>query len=347
MTSTASQPLSGTALSRRRKAAMVVHLLLSDGRKLGLTSLPEEAQLMLTRELGSLRTIDKDTLAAVAAEFAADLDRMALVAPGGLDGALASLGGQISPTAAARLREESAKARGGDPWVQILALTPEELLPLMTLESTEICAVALSKLPVAKAAELLGLLPGERARRVAYAMSQTSAVSPDAVCRIGHALANDYCVRAIPAFLHPAEQRVGAILNSSPAATRDTVLAGLGTDDPSFAEQVRKAIFTWLDIPVRVTPVDVPKVLRAVENAALVTALAAAMADGGEAAGVANFLLSNMSQRMADQLREDVAARGKVKKVDGEQAQNAVVSSVRERADAGDIKLIELEPEEV
>lgn len=346
MDMTGTQPLSGPALSRRRKAAMVVQMLLADGRQLKLASMPDEVQLRLTRELGSLRAIDRDTLAAVATEFAEDLERMALVAPGGLDGALASIGPQLSPTAAARLREESARMRGGDPWVQVLALSVTDLVPLMTAESTEVAAVTLSKLPVGKAAELLGKLPGERARRITYAMSQTNGVSPEAVKRIGEALVLDYCTKPVPAFSGPVEQRVGAILNSSPAVTRTTVLEGLGDDDPTFAEQVRKAIFTWADIPARVEAVDVPKVIRGYDNSSLVTALAAALADGGPAAAVAEFILSNMSQRMADQLREEIEARGKVKKADGEQAQGGFVSHIRERADAGDISFIEPEGEE-
>ena len=320
---------------------MIVQLLLADGKKLSLSHLPENIQAMLTRELGALRMVDRATLNAVAAEFADDLDSVALTTTGGIEGALHALAGQISPVTAARLRDEAAHAAGGDPWMQVVAMPILDLVGIMETEGVEVCAVALSKLPVARAAELLGLLTGERARRISYAVSQTAAISPDAVARIGQALAAEYGNRPTAAFDHPPVQRIGAILNASPAVTRDSVLDGLGGDDPAFAEQVRKAIFTYPDIPARIAPMDIPKVIRGVEGAVLVTALAAGNADGGAAAETTGYILANMSQRMADQLREEIGERGKVKKSDGEAAQSALIVAIRAAIDAGEVTLIE------
>lgn len=222
-----------------------------------------------------------------------------------------------------------------------------DLVGLMETEGVEVCAVALSKLPVAKAAELLGLLTGERARRISYAVSQTAAISPDAVGRIGLALAAEYGNRPTVAFDHPPVQRIGAILNASPSTTRDWVLDGLGGDDPALAEQVRKAIFTYTDIPARIAPPDIPKVIRGVEGTVLVIALAAGMADGGTAPETTEYILANMSQRMADQLREEIGERGRIRKTDGEAAQATLIAAIRARIDAGEVNLIEPdEPED-
>lgn len=333
-------------VSRSRKAAMVVQMLLAEGQRLSLSSLPEETQLRLTRELGAMRTIDRTTLLQVAAEFTRDLELVALTAPGGVEKALHALDGQISPATAARLREEASKSNGGDPWAQVIAMSPSDLRAIATGEALEVCAVLMSKLPVAKAAELMGLIPGERARRIAFAISRTSAITPDAVARIGAALANQYAGTQAPVFAQPPVQRVGAILNSVAAATRDSVLAGLVDEDAGFADDVRKAIFTFPDITTRLAAGDVPKVIRNVDNADLVTALAAATASGGQDAESADFVLANMSQRMADSLREEMGERGKVKKSDGESAMNAVVAAIREAVDAGEITLVSTEEEE-
>ena len=334
-------------LTRKRKAAMIVQLMLTEGQNISLSRLPEDMQMRITRELGALRIVDKDTLRAVVEEFSRDLESVGLAVPGGVAGALAALSGQISPNAIARLKSEASQGQGADPWTQITDLSPEELIPLMAAESTEVGAVVLSKLPVAKAAELLGKLPGERARRITYAVSQTSTITPDAVARIGKSLATEYCVKVISAFHNPPVQRVGAILNSSIPATRDAVLEGLVTTDAAFAEQVRRAIFTFPDIPARLVPGDVPKVVRGVDQPVLVTALATALALGGTDAMAAEFILKSMSQRMADSLREEIKERGKVKKADGEAAMARVVAVIRERADSGEIALVKPEePEE-
>jgi flagellar motor switch protein FliG len=334
------------SLSRRRKAAIVVQMLLSEGQKPPLSGLPEEVQVELTRELGSLRIVDRETLYAVAEEFARDLESVGLSAIKGIDAALAALKGHISPAAAARLKNEASMTEGLDPWIPVLSLTAEQLVPIAKAEAIEVCAVLLSKLPVTRAAELLALLPGDRARRMTYAVSQTSGVSPQAVKRIGRALALQYCNEPVPAFDSPPIERIAGILNSSQQATRDQVLSSLVEEDPVLAEDVRRAIFTFAHIPARLRTTDVPRVLRGVDQLVLVTALAAAMAAGGAEEECATFILSNMSQRMADSLREEVAARGKVKRADGESAMGAIVTEIRDRVTTGEIELISPDDDE-
>ena len=75
-----------------------------------------------------------------------------------------------------------------DPWGRIKQLDEKELLKLLDAETTEIAAVVLSKLDVTKAAALLGEMPGPRARKISFAISQTAGVTPQAVDRIGQSL---------------------------------------------------------------------------------------------------------------------------------------------------------------
>ena len=55
---------------------------------------------------------------------------------------------------------------------------------------------------------------------------------------------------------------------------------------------------------------------------------------------VVEFILSNMSQRMADQIREEMEEKGGVKQKDGEAAMTTLVSNIRALADAGEIFLV-------
>ena len=180
-------------LSRKRKAAMIVQLLIGDGGKLKLSQLPEDMQALLARELGAIRLVDRETVHQVAAEFARDLGAVGLSSPGGADGAIDALSEHLSPELANRLRAELASAKNGDPWTLVLALPDEVLLLIMTRESPEVCAVALSKLTVMKAAIVLEKMPGDQARRITYAISQTENIAPDAVRRIGAALVPHLC----------------------------------------------------------------------------------------------------------------------------------------------------------
>lgn len=342
---TGAAPISG--MSRRRKAAMVVQMMIAQGRNLSLQELPEEVQLDLTREITALKIIDRDTLHAVADEFAEVLERVGLTAPGSLGSAVEAMSETISAEAAARLRTEEAERRiAANPWAQIGKLENDDIVPIMEQESIEVAAVVLSKLPVPKAAQVLGKLPGDLARRITFAVSKTSGILPGAVSRIGQAIARAHCMKPAPAFPTAPDSRVGAILDSSGSKTREDVLEGLTSDDPNFADQVRKAIFTFADIAPRVRAMDIPNLTRSVNGDTLITAMTFALAAGSGEAESAEFILANMSQRMADQLREDIADRGKIRKAEGEEAMKEVVTAIRETVDAGQMQLIDLDEDE-
>jgi flagellar motor switch protein FliG len=331
-------------LSRAQKAAIIVRFLMTEGADIPLSDLPDELQARLTTQMGSMRYVDRGTLAEVVAEFANELEGMGLTFPRGLPGALSALDGRISPQTAARLRKEAGVRQHGDPWELVRAADPGTLATMLEEESAEIAAVILSKLEVARAADLLGRLPGAVARRITYAISQTGSVSPEAVDRIGLALAAQIQDAPPTAFADGAVERVGAILNYSAAAIRDEVLEGLDETDEDFAALVRRAIFTFAHLPGRVRPTDIPRILREVDQAVQVTALAGAQE--GALAPVAEFLLSGMSVRMADALREQMAERGRVRPREAEEAQAEIVNAVRRLEAAGEIGLVRPDEEE-
>jgi flagellar motor switch protein FliG len=331
-------------LTRRAKAAIVVRLLLNEGADIPLEGLPDALQASLTQQMGAMRTIDRETLASVVEEFAHELDSIGLSFPGGIAGAITALDGKISKQTAERLRKEAGVREMGDPWDRLRGLDAAQLLPMVENESIEVAAVVLSKLKVGLAAELLGKLPGPKARQITYAVSLTSNVAPQAVERIGISLAGQLDNVKVKAFETGPVERVGAILNSSTSLTRDDMLSGLEETDQGFATAVRKAIFTFANIPARVSPRDIPAILRLADQSQLVIALA-----GAEAAGMKNvqdFILENMSGRMADQLREDVADAGVVKPSDAEDAMSAFVTVIREMEADGNLQLIVEEDEE-
>lgn len=327
------------ALGPREKAAIIVRFLLSEGTALPLSQLPDHMQAALTEQIGQMRLVDRATLAQVVEEFLNELEQVGLAFPGGIEAALQVMDGHISANAASRLRRLAGASAKADPWDRLTSLPIERLIPILEEESVEVAAVMLSKLPVARSAELLGKLPGEKARRVAYAVSLTGNVDPETVRRIGSSLVMQLDAQPPRAFDNGPVERVGAILNVSGAQTRNAVLAGLETEDADFAAQVRKAIFTFVHLPARIAARDVPKIIRLVDQPVLVTALTAAQANGDQAVA-AEFLLANMSQRMAQGLREEMATRGKVKEKDGEEAMTAVITAVRQLEAAGELILI-------
>jgi flagellar motor switch protein FliG len=324
-------------LTRRQKAAVIVRLLLSQGVSPGLDRLTPAQQGDLARAMSGLGQIDRATLADIVAEFTGQLDNLALTMPRGMHDVLEILDPHISAMARDGLKAEAEIGDGTDPWLRLAAMEPDRLRPVLEAESAEICAILLSKLNVAKAAKLLSDLPHDRAELIAHAVSLTHTVTPETILRIGEQLHAQIVAEPKPAFQNGPGERVGAILNAVGSDARDAVLEGLDARDAEFAGAVRRAIFTFQHIPKRVNATDVPRIVGAVERETLTAALAAGLANAPLAA---EFLLENMSKRMAEQLRVEAEATGPPRQEAGDSAMQAVVAAIRDLEEAGEVRLL-------
>ncbi|WBU55618.1 flagellar motor switch protein FliG [Paracoccus sediminicola] len=332
-----------TGLTPRQKAAVIVRLIVGDGEQLSLERLSPEAQAALAQEMALMGMVDRQTRDQVVQEFCDSLESVGLTFPDGLDGTLDMLHGTLSQDITDRLRRRAAMAGHADPWDRIAAMPTAQLAELALGEAVEIAAVLFSKLPVSKAAEGFALMPAERARQIAYAMSMTGGIEAPALRRIGVALLQAAEALARPALDGGPVEKVGAILNFVPAGTRDEVLTGLDEEDADFAREVRKSIFTWANIPERIDPRDVTRILREVEPLSLQRAIAGAKDANLPAA---EFLLANISARMAESLRDEIENLGRLTEDDSEAARADVVASIRRMEEAGDLFLIAGEAEE-
>jgi len=317
------------ALTRRQKAAIIVRVLLSEGGTLGLSDLPQEMQVALTREIGALRQVDQATLNRVVEEFIEELEGGGLSFSGGLQEALSILEGSISPETARRLSREEGVTLVSDPWKRLVEVPAEKLAVLAGREAVEVAAILLSKLATEKSAEVLGKMPGDKARRAAYAVGQTAKVGPETVRTIGRALLAQLDAEPRRAFAAQPVDRIGAILNSSTSGVREEVLGGIAEHDADFAEAVRRTIFTFRNIAERIHARDVPKITREVDPGVLTQALKYSADLGGEDATSAEFLLGSMSKRMAESIREEIDGMPAIRQKLGEAAQDAVVAGIR------------------
>ena len=325
------------ALTPKEKAAIVVRLLLGQGAIPALSSLPEEKQTELAVQLARMKSVDQATVIAVADEFANEIQRIGLSFPSGISGALGLLDGTLSEGAKRELRKLAPDGDDSSIWTVIDATDNTRLLPYLDTESVEVAAVILSKLSVSKAAELLGQLSGERARRITLAVSKTGRVAPNVVTRIGRSLAEQLEVRPSLAFDAEPVSRVGAILNYTSASVRDDLLEGLDNDDKEFASQVRAAIFTFANISQRISARDVPRIQRDIAQDDL--AMVVAVAEGADEISV-NFILENISKRMAENIREEAKEKKNVKRDDAEAAMLRIVTKIRELEEANEIYFV-------
>jgi flagellar motor switch protein FliG len=132
-------------------------------------------------------------------------------------------------------------------------------------------------------------------------------------------------------------KRLGAILNVTTAGLRDTLLSGL-EEDQTIGPSLRNAIFTFKNIPQRLNLTEITQCLRAVDKSVLAIVLPSA--EQTELTAVSNFVLENMSKRLADKLRADIAESEEIKVAEGESAMAQVMLEIRRLIDLGEIKMI-------
>ena len=324
-------------MAPQQKAAVIVRLLLGQGVSPGVQRLPKHHQTKLAHVISKLGTIDRKTLAEVVREFTERIDNLALSFPDGLGETLELLEPHLGEDALASLRLSAERSEGQDPWARVSRQPVERLAPLLESESAEVCAVLLSKLTVAKAAALLAELPEERGEVLAHTVALTETITPDLVERIGIHIAQ--VLEAVPpqAFAKTAAERVGAILNSTPQAAREKMLDGLDTRDAPFAKEVRKSVFSFNHIPMRVDPPDVPIIVRKADPQSIIVAFAAGLST---APLTVEFLLENMSKRLAEQMRDEAEGLGTPKPEEGEAAMAELIATIRELESAGELSLL-------
>ncbi|RJE82126.1 FliG C-terminal domain-containing protein [Paracoccus onubensis] len=326
-----------TGLSPRQKAAIIVRLLLDDDDEVTLDNLNGERQALLFEEMARMDLIDRQTRDDVISEFCDHLESVGVTFPGDLDGTLEIMSDRLSKDSSDRLRRLVMMTGNGDPWPRIHELSQDDIQSLADGEAVELIAVMLSKLPVEQAARTYTAMDPERARQVAQAMAMTRDISPQALRRVGLVLAQAADALPRPAIEIKACDRMGDMLNFANADLRANVLEMLDEQDREFALDVRRAIFVFAHIPKRVEPRDVPRIVRDMNQQVLLRALSQ---NSGEEAAAAEFILSNLSQRMSENLRDEIASLGNVTPQDAEAATNEVVVLIRRLAAEGELTLI-------
>lgn len=325
------------ALAGPQKAAIIIQMILSEGGSLPLSSLSQRSQTRLMQDFVELGRVDRATLCVVVADLERDLASVGLSFPRSVSDALSTLEAHLNPELVKELRGELGLTSTPSPWGKITTLPNDTLLGLIPNEDPTVAAIILSKLDAEKASDILDSMTPELAGQVSLAMQNTGTIRPDMLAHIGTMLLGGIPSEAPKAFTEPPALRLANLLNAASPDRRDAVLASLVESDATFAEEVRGSIFTFADITTRVAAVDISKVTRDVTQEDLVQALCYAATPEPQAA---EFILSNLSQRMADALREEITELGEVDKKPGEAAMGKVTSAIRRLVDAGEITLI-------
>lgn len=247
------------------------------------------------------------------------------------------IGNYLGDAAASKFSEGLDLHAEKDVWKRMSMVNPRILAEYLRRENPQAAAVILSKLPPEHAGKVITEMTSEEVQQIFMFLKRMKTLGARSVEMIGTTIGTSlFAGRVNATTLTPAE-RVGSIMNYAASQLRDEVLSQIEERDPEFSDSVKKSMFTFEDIETRIARNEVSVIVRAVESAVLVTALAGAEVTSPT---TKKFILSNISSRMAEMIAAEVKEAGTVKRKDADQAQAEIVKTIRELEVAGEITLI-------
>jgi flagellar motor switch protein FliG len=318
-----------------RKAAMLLIVLGEQTSAELLQQLSEEDVQKVSREVARVTAISQEQAEAVLNEFNQISTAGDYVARGGVEFARKLLTRAFSPDQARRLLERLTKALGAEAtsFDAIQNADPQQLAKFIHNEHPQTIALVLSHLNTSQAAALLTSLPAGLRADVAQRMASLDQISPDIILKIAGVIGQK--LKALGEFSRESYggvRAVAEILNRLDSSSSRDILDNIERQDTTLAQTIRHLMFVFEDL-LLIDPLGLKEILAKVDRKVLTVALK------GTSEQLRNQILSCMSQRGADMLREDMEALGPVKIKDVEAAQQQIIAVVRQLESEGVVSL--------
>jgi flagellar motor switch protein FliG len=202
-------------------------------------------------------------------------------------------------------------------------LTPQALIPLIRGEPPQAIAVLLVQLDPDVAAEVLHALPAEIQPEVVHRIATLGPVSADAIAMLEELMARRIGESQGQAALTLGGPREAAeIMNNSGKAMEKRVMPEIAKIDKALAREIEGEMFKFEHL-FGLDGQAMGALLREVDSDTLIDALKGIGEKERE-----NFFRA-MSSRAADGVRDEIAARGRVKLADVVAAQKQIVAAAR------------------
>ncbi len=237
------------------------------------------------------------------------------------------------------LMEELRGPAGRTMWDKLANVNEQVLANYLKNEYPQTVAVVLSKIKTDHSARVLTALPPEFALEVIQRMLRMEPVQRDILEKIESTLRTEFMTNLARTSKRDSHEQMAAIFNNFDRQTEGRFMSLLEDKNKDAADRIRSLMFVFEDLS-KLDPGGVQTLLRNVDKDKLALALKGANDE------MRNLFMSNMSERAAKLMRDDMAAMGPVKLKDVEGAQQEMVVIAKALADRGEIMLAEGSGEE-
>ncbi len=316
-----------------RKAAV---LLLSLDKPVAaevLSLMPKELVESVTLEIAQLDDVAKEEQKTVVDEFYSMAKDRSHIERGGLDFANDLLKQSLGHDGAGEILESVRQTMSSVPFVFLQKAGADNLLTFIIEEHPQTIALIMSHLPPTLSAEVLSGLPTNKQLEVIRRIAAMEQTSPEVVRDVEASLEE----RMKSTFNQQMEkaggvQTVAQILNVTDRMTNRGILETLEDEDSELVEEIRRLMFVFDDL-LKLDDRAIQALLKEVDNPQWAISLK------GTSEVIKEKILSNLSQRAAELLKEEMEYLGPVKVSEVESIQQQIVDIVRRLEDAGEIEI--------
>lgn len=319
--------------SAQKAAAVIVALGADKASQLYKYMEPEDVE-HLTIEVAKLGYVDSEQTEDILNEFHQVCMTNKAVTEGGLEYARAVLEKAYGEQAATELLNKVTKSLKNREFAFMNKADVKSLHSALQGERPQTIALVLSYIDADKAAGVIAQLEESQQIQVVESIAKIESVSPAAI-KIVESEMN----KKFSNIVTSANVKVGGIdyvaniMNNLDRTSEKNIFDGLADHDQDLADEIRKRMFVFEDI-ITMDDRSVQRFVRDCDVRDLVLALKAANAD------VANKLFSNMSSRMAQNIKDDLEITTNVRIRDVEDAQQRIVGIIRDLEEKGELIIL-------
>ena len=230
------------------------------------------------------------------------------------------------------LMEEIRGPAGRTMWDKLGNVNEAVLANYLKNEYPQTVAVVLSKIKPDHAARVLSALPEDFALECVQRMLRMEPVQRDILDKIEQTLRTEFMSNLARTSKRDSHELMADIFNNFDRQTEARFIGALEERNREAAERIRTLMFVFEDLG-KLDPGGVQTLLRAVEKDQL------ALAMKGASDALREMFFSNMSERAAKIMREDMEAMGPVRLKDVDNAQMSMVQVAKDLAAKGEIMI--------
>src|SRR5690625_3669738 len=319
------------ALTGKQKAAILLISLGPDVSAKVYKHLSEEEIEKLSLEISSVKKVDSGMKEEVLEQFHQTALAQDYISQGGIGYAKTVLEKAFGKQEATDIINRLTSSLQVRPFDFARKADPQQLLNFIQNEHPQTISLILSYLDPEQAGQILSSLPQEMQADIAKRIAIMDSTSPEIINQVEQVLEKNISSALMDDYTQTGGiQAVVEVLNGVDRSTERTILDALEIQDPELADDIKKRMFVFEDIVI-LDNRAIQRIIREVENEDLRLSLKVASDE------VKEIIFKNMSQRMAENFRDEMEYMGPVRLKDVEEAQTRIVGTIRRLEDVGEI----------